>query len=98
MFLQSASFLLLVLAAPDALPYEFRNFRCASKLTNHLSLLKLTFIFTIENRAKVDEACTALGGKCLDWRYNKCTAGYVAGKCSGDSNMKCCLPCDTTCK
>jgi len=45
-----------------------------------------------------DSGCDRINGQCLDWRYYKCTAGYETGLCSGDSNRKCCKPCDTTCQ
>lgn len=52
----------------------------------------------ITGAGKADEACTSIGGTCQDWRNSKCTAGYETGLCSGDTNIRCCKPCDQTCK
>lgn len=54
--------------------------------------------FIILSAAIGDSACTSQGGTCLNWLYYKCTAGYETGLCSGDSNNRCCLPCDSSCK
>ena len=43
------------------------------------------------------DACTNIGGTCLDYTAYKCTAGYVTGLCAGASNIKCCQKCDATC-
>ncbi|CAG5095182.1 Oidioi.mRNA.OKI2018_I69.XSR.g14067.t1.cds [Oikopleura dioica] len=45
-----------------------------------------------------DTQCTSIGGTCTDYRYLTCIAGYATGKCNGDNNRKCCLPCDTSCQ
>eukprot|EP00095_Tigriopus_kingsejongensis_P012403 maker-scaffold755_size101758-snap-gene-0.22 protein:Tk12403 transcript:maker-scaffold755_size101758-snap-gene-0.22-mRNA-1 annotation:"hypothetical protein CAPTEDRAFT_109895" len=44
-----------------------------------------------------DEGCTSQGGQCLAWTEYFCTAGWESGICDGDSNRKCCLPCNQAC-
>jgi len=56
-----------------------------------LSILALQLV------AASNRACTNKGGTCLDYRYYICTAGYETGLCDGDSNVKCCMDCDSTC-
>nr|XP_039255806.1 uncharacterized protein LOC120332593 [Styela clava] len=43
-------------------------------------------------------ACTRIGGTCHDYRTHNCIAGYERGKCSGNSYIRCCKPCSSTCK
>jgi len=43
------------------------------------------------------DACTDIGGTCLDYTAYKCTAGYVTGLCPGANNIRCCKLCDATC-
>jgi len=43
-------------------------------------------------------ACEDKGGQCIDWRYYVCHAGVESGICPGDSNIRCCLHCDSTCQ
>lgn len=45
-----------------------------------------------------DQQCTSIRGKCYNWFEHKCISGYRSGLCSGDENIKCCLPCDITCQ
>nr|XP_039259092.1 uncharacterized protein LOC120335622 [Styela clava]XP_039259093.1 uncharacterized protein LOC120335622 [Styela clava] len=64
-------------------------------------MLRLALLATfccLASTALTDSGCTNLGGACQDWRYYKCTAGYETGLCSGDSNRRCCLPCDLSCR
>jgi len=48
--------------------------------------------------AAQDEACTSIGGTCVDWRNFQCHGGVETGLCSGDSNIRCCLTCDAQCQ
>ncbi|CAG0896719.1 unnamed protein product, partial [Darwinula stevensoni] len=41
--------------------------------------------------------CEGIGGQCLNWQNYLCTAGYETGLCPGDSNVRCCLPCNQAC-
>jgi len=57
----------------------------------------LALMLALQLVASSDRSCTNKGGTCLDYRYYKCTAGYVDGLCDGDSNRKCCQDCDDDC-
>lgn len=35
---------------------------------------------------------------CLNWDYYLCTAGWESGLCDGQSNIRCCRPCDRSCQ
>lgn len=60
------------------------------------AICSLLLVLGFVHEGKAD-ACTDIGGTCLDWRNYKCTAGYVTGLCPGDSNIRCCQLCDQTC-
>ncbi|EFX85527.1 hypothetical protein DAPPUDRAFT_300287 [Daphnia pulex] len=53
-------------------------------------------LLALAQEGKAD-ACTNIGGTCLDYTAYKCTAGYVSGLCAGSNNIKCCQNCDATC-
>lgn len=56
------------------------------------------FLLALTQHARgSDDGCTSRGGKCVDWRYYKCSAGVEQGLCDGDNNRRCCLTCDNTC-
>ena len=46
----------------------------------------------------LDTECTRIGGTCLNWDYYICTAGWETGLCDGQSNRRCCKPCDRSCQ
>lgn len=60
------------------------------------ALFSLLLVLGSVHEGKAD-ACTDIGGTCLDYTAYKCTAGYVTGLCAGSSNIRCCKKCDATC-
>ncbi len=56
------------------------------------------FLAMLATSALAQSDCEKIGGQCVDWRYYVCHAGVETGLCPGDSNMRCCLSCDDTCK
>ena len=64
------------------------NFRVWSVPYNGFNLFKKS----------LDTQCTRIGGTCLNWDYYYCTAGWETGLCNGESNIRCCKPCDRACQ
>ena len=54
-------------------------------------------IFLLVSIAAAND-CEDKGGKCTDWRYETCNAGYERYLCPGDNNQRCCLHCNPSCE
>eukprot|EP00094_Tigriopus_californicus_P004622 TCALIF_04450-PA protein Name:"Similar to PGRP-SC2 Peptidoglycan-recognition protein SC2 (Drosophila melanogaster)" AED:0.37 eAED:0.37 QI:5/1/0.88/1/1/1/9/247/304 len=63
-----------------------------------LAVVALLAVHAQSISLRQDEACTNQGGSCVNWQYYVCHGGVETGLCNGDSNIRCCLPCDDQCQ